>query len=728
MVRILAEVPPDASAAGLRLERRAGARVEDIETSTAGDERTRIIDAAIPCAEDDTYVLQNASLVGTTLPGFECSAPIRIRLHPRATMRVQLASPRGSEVPSAAVLRVEDCGTPPARLLASIPFPAGTRRAEISLPAGCVQPKILAEGFAPLALRSGVLTAGTTRDFGSQNLRPGAALLVRVVSSDDLQPVPGASVTLLTPDTVEAMARAAMEAEGLRADGKTGADGWVRLYGVAPGIVVLALRSPDGRVPQFSPPYEARAGAELVVDRVLLDTPASLHVTLDVPEDVRTAMTIDSIAVTSSGAAWPRTVALTTQLDERHEARFDELPPGRWSVRVSGRFGGARPTELAPSDVTVEPGSDAAVSIAIADRLYRGVITLGGNPRAGTFYLRPPKGSARRIATGESDIDGEFQVALETAGEYRIEFHTADGNIITPARMFEFTDPDEAVRLELPSETIAGRVVDENGQPVAGAFVEARQRNDPAAGPPVRVTARASSDGAFELQGVSPGAWQLHAERQSRRTPELQVQVTPQTNIHGVTLAFGADVEVTGRVIDHRGAPVPATHVQLVLPANGEGAQRLSSTTTRSGEFRMSVPAAVAQEPATFWFITPEQIVGSARRTLARPVDLHASGLTGEIRLQRNGSWRGDGVHGRFVADDGSFFPFLLGARTASSGRERDDMLVIARVMPGTWRYVEARTPAELVLLERGRVAALPALATLIVRPGEVAAAWIERR
>jgi hypothetical protein len=724
VLRIVAEVPPGASAAGLRLERRTGERTDLVAATITGDEWTRRIDAPIACSEQDTYVVQSSSLFGTTLPGMKCSDAMRVRLHQRATMRIQLRAPEGSRVPASGVMRVDNCDAVRPELVAIVPFAIERGTAEIPLPAGCVQPQILAGDFAPLQLRRISLAPGKVHQAGSQTLRRGAALLARALSSEDLRPLSGIEVSVVAADDADAIARSAADGRLPRPDGRTSSDGWVRLYGITPGNVIVALRSPHGRFPQFSAPYELRAGQETLLDRLLFDPPGSLRVTVAVQEDVRAAMTLDSIAATSESGPWPPGVALTAPVDQQNTSYFEELPPGRWRIVASGRIGRSQPSELGHQFATIHPGADAAAAITITDRLYRGTVTLAGEPRQGRFYLRPVKDSTRRIAAGEADSDGEFSVVLEGPGDYRVQFQT-ENSVITPLRAYTFADPDRSVRIDLPAETIAGRVIDRDGQPVSGAFVEARLRDDSAG--LVRVNARASADGTFVLEGVDAGAWRLHAETGSRRTAETRIEVLTHTHVRNVTLAFGAEVEVVGRVLGANGAPLAGTYVQVV-PSALVRATGLSDTTLPSGEFRISVPDAQPNTSAAIWFITDDQIVGSVRRTLSEPVQIRVPANTGAIRLRRESSWRSKSVHGRFVTDDGSFFPFMLGAKIESSIADRQDVLVLNRVIPGTWRYVEARTPAELALLERGEAVALPVVATLVVRPGEVAEAFIEQR
>ncbi len=103
---------------------------------------------------------------------------------------------------------------------------------------------------------------------------------------------------------------------------------------------------------------------------------------------------------------------------------------------------------------------------------------------------------------------------------------------------------------------LAGKVVDSQGRPVAGASVRARG--------PASLREVASSDtGAFELRGLPPGEYLLYASQGLRASAPLgPVPLGPGEGLRELTLVLEAGAALSGSVVDARdGAPIPSASV-----------------------------------------------------------------------------------------------------------------------------------------------------------------------
>ncbi len=151
----------------------------------------------------------------------------------------------------------------------------------------------------------------------------------------------------------------------------------------------------------------------------------------------------------------------------------------------------------------------------------------------------------------------------------------------------------------LPAEAIAGRVVDTNGAPLAGARVACRLPGGWAPAPPLLSETVSGADGSFVLAGVSPGRVLVRAEK-SGCLPGRDVAVLPR--VGGASARDDLRLElvpgtsaVRGRVLDPSGAPVEGARVELFADQLvGEQERDAPTRATHSGE-----DGGFAFEPAT---------------------------------------------------------------------------------------------------------------------------------
>src|SRR5262249_48178519 len=142
-----------------------------------------------------------------------------------------------------------------------------------------------------------------------------------------------------------------------------------------------------------------------------------------------------------------------------------------------------------------------------------------------------------------------------------------------------------------------GKVVDVQGQPVAGAEVRAVRREEGMMGG-ARVQMRlmgvnadkpdaySANDGSFLLKGLEEGEYTLGVSREGyahKNVPGLQIKAAGENVIPVVTLAGGAPI--AGVVRDATGAPVAGA--QIFAIDVGSGGRPQTATSEIDGKFRL---------------------------------------------------------------------------------------------------------------------------------------------
>ncbi len=207
--------------------------------------------------------------------------------------------------------------------------------------------------------------------------------------------------------------------------------------------------------------------------------------------------------------------------------------------------------------VTVETGDPAAAhrfpSVEVPDaESYLLDLELGGSSLSGTVVdaadqsalagarvsCRPKDEARASSASTLSGPDGRFRVELE-AGEYTI---SASKEAYASESLEASAGAGEIVIGLERGQEIRGRVVDASGQPLAGAFVSAKEGSG----------AESLADGSFRLQGLKESSYHLTAEMEGRGfATRTQVPAPSQ----GVQLRLTAGGRVRVHVRKQDGTP-----------------------------------------------------------------------------------------------------------------------------------------------------------------------------
>jgi hypothetical protein len=213
-------------------------------------------------------------------------------------------------------------------------------------------------------------------------------------------------------------------------------------------------------------------------------------------------------------------------------------------------------------------------SEAVAFVVGRLVDAEGRPVSGGSVRLEFPHTGDRPVA-GEADDRGAFEVRLSLSGDHGTADLVATGPTHVPVRVTIAVRPGETSHvgdLVLAAGGAAhGRVVDEDGRPIAGAWVtegwprvppeSQRRRVGPRTFSDAGEIARTDADGRFRLAGIRPGPRRLYAGTDGHlagASSLVAVRAGETTEVPAIALrAYRPEEILVVRVLAPDGSPVP---------------------------------------------------------------------------------------------------------------------------------------------------------------------------
>lgn len=679
-----------------------------------------VVEIAGGCRQGAVYVVDTGKSFGVTDPllAASCGEPLHVKLLPAATLDTEFIPPSGSKVPPSGSVRLADCRRTSVRRMPDIPFAIKSGVARIRLPGGCSVPAFTA-GDLTAAITPVKVAPDATMKLSAIRLERGATILARVVSSDQV-PLAGIAVSAISSELKNTLRPAeSLDALPTLASGITQDGGWVKLTGIAVGRdLVLMLRDKKRRTPVFTDVYRPQH-TPLLLDSLELPSPASLTVHLQVPKDLTehgvSALAVDAAAV--EGSQWPKLQTLHARISQG-TATFDDIPPGKWRIRALGRLEGSTLSPLGAITAEVTPGSHLTVDLPVDSNLYHGVVTLRGEPVRGDLTLRHERGATAQARLTD---DGRFAMILAQTGVYQAQLsqRPGDGDLpyVTIPRI-DITSNEHDVVIAIPEGRISGRVVDANGNGVANASVRATGTQIGESVQGVEGETHSTADGTFVLDGLSDGTWAVEARQEKRRTTPIELALSVGQQFDGVKLILSEAAKLTGQVTTTAGAPADGVLVILDRLGDAGFAGPLFARTGADGQFSIDISESLLGQLLDLKLRASDSSVASERLRATDPLLVQLP-PTGSVRLS-TGKDSITALMTVFVADDGSNLNVAFcHPKVAESGDGRT--LTIPHLAAGHWRYVEARTPADVGRIMRGEAAVLPALASFSVQPGVTA-------
>jgi hypothetical protein len=446
-----------------------------------------------------------------------------------------------------------------------------------SLPAAAFDLVISAEGLTP-AYRWGVqVPAGKAVSLGTIELQRGASVAAWVVVEDGAIAREGC-VARLTPlvaggtslESAADLRRTAVQREVRK-------DGFLQVTGLAPGTYVLEVEQP-GYPPVRVSPVRVEPGAETFLrDPLILRKARNLAFEVSPPRDWLDRRWHARVFRTEDRAA-PDPVVFDGAVDEEGRFAVAGQSTGSFRIDLLDSLG----NRLFSSERQLGGADTGPEALEVDLVTVEGRLRLGEEPLAASLWFGGRSGATS--IRMESDREGRFHGVLPRTGLWRMEVEAVEPALQTWTRAEVREDRSGKARLDvtLPDTRVFGRVVDEQGRPVARATVLLQ-------GETMEQVQETGDKGAFDARALPEGSIWLGATSESEKSASGRTFVTLAKDraVGPVELRLHPVERLIGTVSSARG-PVVGARVMVLsrFPDGGGGV----AATGLDGAFTVELP------------------------------------------------------------------------------------------------------------------------------------------
>lgn len=693
------------------------------------------------CREGDHVVVSGAGLVGGPVPveaGIHCSvdSAVRVELRPGTTVtgRVEV---EGGRLPAWGWIDVEGCptGRESPRTRGRYPFPVADDGAfAVGLPIGCMRWRLGSPGLWSAVGPDLHLVMGRDEAIGAVTLRPAGRVAVEVRELSRGALLAGAAVRLVPESRVDELCGpdGDLRAERYGAE-RTDSTGWVEFPTVAPGTYLL-VTTIEGLAPGLGPLVEVAAGAASFAT-VEVGSPGGLLVDMSELESlarpgstwwVEAAPLLAGAELSSCGHR--KGFGLGTPA-----VALEGLSPGPWRVGLILDRGGSRAT-VASTEVDVPWGAMVEVVLDLSGKVVRGRVEYRREGVQADVALMVRRAHTRsKVAQETSREDGTFMMVLDEPGRYDVVVTASNPAITTTVPAVDFPCDGSEVVIRIPHGLTAGRVVDSDGHPVARASVSALWiggGRDDTEREMIQARARTDETGAFEMEGLVAGRWEVSAREfardGTRRSDTVVVSLEPGGEARDVILVLRDSKTLKGRVVTQAGRPVGGALVAAGFPpgASGSPGEFAIARADASGSFEIAtgptIPSSVNLQVGT-----PPLTTVALRVPTTDEIVVTVPEWGGMLHL----AWPPDGTDRRppvqeiaLVSEQGGVIgPTTLPLRRLPASAEHPESgFDIGPLAPGIWRVLWARIQPGVVEALWAGGGGLPVVSVVNLSPGSM--------
>jgi hypothetical protein len=333
--------------------------------------------------------------------------------------------------------------------------------------------------------------------------------------------------------------------------------------------------------------------------------------------------------------AEPRLGLVEAVTDERGAFRLEGLAKTSYSVAASAA-GYGRTTKH-----SVSPGDAVELYLFPGSGIYGRILDEKGKAVGGALVTaEEASGMFSSSPAQESDADGRFAFLGLEPGAYRV--HARHEDLAPEVRDIELSQESDAeIEIVLTAGvTLAGRLVDENEEPVAGK-VSLRALDGGNVSVTMRSRFRIETDreGSFSVGPLPAGDHMLLAEARGYASRNVEAPVSGRNKVEDLgDIALETGLTIAGRVLDEGGGPIASAAVTASQPGRGmmsaSGDEVIVAVTDEQGSF---ILAGLSPGPQDVMAAAPGYGYAKSMR-----VEPGATGLT--LTLKLAGSIRGTAV------------------------------------------------------------------------------------
>lgn len=375
---------------------------------------------------------------------------------------------------------------------------------------------------------------------------------------------------------------------------------------------------------------------------------------------------------------WSATKTLTAG---KSRATFTAVAPGLYIVLASG------PEPLQRLSAKVNVGTnDSALKLTLPKSRTSLRVMRAGQPiaNASIDLTRDELYWSTKIAT---DTGGRFRGALWEPGLYGVDVREGT----SAPHVVDVMLSTHALTIDVPDRSVSGRVIGDDGHPIANAQVILKSQNEEAT---LSVRAITAADGSFTFIGVREGTQTLSARGASYLNSDAATFDLHGASAHPtftLTMTRGA-IRAT-RVVDRRGDAIAGATLFTAC----DGQIKSTTITDNEGKAEVSVPIGDA---CAIYALPKEGSLAMQVVTQNDPLVLRVPDGSSSLRLTLL-TEKGEAFPDLWLLMriDGNAVPPAIARQLARRGfslvTNGEGSISLAHVPPGTYEFWPYRTDAE---------------------------------
>lgn len=449
-----------------------------------------------------------------------------------------------------------------------------------SVPAAKFDLAIGAEGFTPHYPWEVEVKPAKTLSLGTFALERGSSVAAWIAAEGGAID-PEHCIARLSPlAACDADLKAVARLSQTAVERPVGRDGFLQITGISPGNYSLEIRQPGFAAARVANVRVEPQRETFLPEPLVLARPIALQIEIAPPVDEVGEPWRAQVTRRAEGDSGPTPIVFDGPADGQGRFTVADQAPGWFRVVILDSQG-----NRVHSEPERQVDSSSQHTIELRRIAIEGRLRLGAEPLRGTLWFGGRSGA--RSVKMAADEEGRFTGVLSADGFWVVDIEGGEPAFRARDRVEIRADRDgrATVSIDLPDTRVFGRIVDERGQPVAGAGLELASQS-------LDQFVQTDDAGSFDVRGLPAGSLALMAaDSQARQSERTVLEIVDGRSVGPVELRLRSTKELSGTVLSSRG-PVAGARVVLraFSPTIGGG----DAATGPEGTFTLKIPQNVA--------------------------------------------------------------------------------------------------------------------------------------